>query len=791
MTAVESVRLSRRRLLLNGKPELVFAGEVHYFRLHRRDWADRLDRLTEAGCTAVASYMPWLVHERPDGAIDLRGDTSGYRDLVGFLDLAAERGLLVIARPGPFVMAELKNEGIPYRVYREHPEILPVGWDGRPGTTRTVDYLAPGFLTEVDRWYAEIMPVLAERQVGRGGPVAAVQLDNEIGMLSWVSNTPELTDQTLTDFAGWSTKRWGSDGVRTRYGFDPDDVPAWRDGVRSPAPGSLALHHDLSEYHRDRYDRYVTHLRDGAESHGVTAVPFLINIHGTGGGRGRTYPIGISQLYPSYRGKPRLTSGSDHYLGDLTVENVADLYVMNAFMSAVHDVDQPLTSLEFEAGLGDYGEDLSRFVPPEALALKTRLCVAQANRLVNYYLFAGGHNPPLEEAVADGNDRIAFTGERHGFTAPIGPEGVPNASYPVLRDTVTAARGAAHLLADMDEEYDDLALAFVPDHYLTEYCHPGDDARREVVAELEQFRGMGSRDVVARAMLLGGFSFPAVDVQADLDTNPATGRAIVLASASTLAASVQQRLADLVHSGGRLLMAGVLPTRDTDGSACTILADALEVSGGEIVIGNERVFPSVRAVGWTTAQAEVRVGVMQHLAPRGDAEVFARDVASGNPVAVEVRPGRGHALVLACDYICDLGFWTALLARLGVRPRHTHDSTSPGIVVTSTADDRGQRLLHLINVGPVDQAIVVHDGAGPLFDGARVHLPARAGRMLPLNVRTGDGVLAWSTCELAGVRDGTLLVRRTGVGDAVRFHGRDPHTWPDAPEAAGKVVVVA
>jgi len=113
-------------------------------------------------------------------------------------------------------------------------------------------------------------------------------------------------------------------------------------------------------------------------------------------------------------------------------------------MAAVHDQGQPLTSLEFEAGLGDYGEDLSRQVPPSALALKTRLCVAQGNRLVNYYLFAGGHNPPLANP---------------------------------------------------------LATATVPDHYLTEYCHPDDLVRRQVVADLERFRGMGSRDIVARALL--------------------------------------------------------------------------------------------------------------------------------------------------------------------------------------------------------------------------------------------------------------------------------------------------
>ena len=45
-------------------------------------------------------------------------------------------------------MAELKNEGLPYRLYTEHPEIVPIGWDGRPAPTRTVDYLAPAFLAE-------------------------------------------------------------------------------------------------------------------------------------------------------------------------------------------------------------------------------------------------------------------------------------------------------------------------------------------------------------------------------------------------------------------------------------------------------------------------------------------------------------------------------------------------------------------------------------------------------------------------------------------------------------------
>ena len=105
---------------------------------------------------------------------------------------------------------------------------------------------------------------------------------------------------------------------------------------------------------RDRFRRYVEALRGMAERRGVQDVPFLVNIHGTEGGSGEPFPIGISQLVDTYSGVPVL-SGSDHYMGDMTLSTTTDLYVINAFMEAVHGPDQPTTSLEFEAGSGDYG----------------------------------------------------------------------------------------------------------------------------------------------------------------------------------------------------------------------------------------------------------------------------------------------------------------------------------------------------------------------------------------------------------------------------------------------------
>ena len=117
-----------RRIVIDGAPVLILAGEIHYFRVPRQQWQQRIDLLKEIGCNAVASYIPWLWHEMPDGSIDVTGTSLPERDVAAFIDLCRDNGLLFIARPGPFIMAELKNEGIPYRVYREHPEIISTGW---------------------------------------------------------------------------------------------------------------------------------------------------------------------------------------------------------------------------------------------------------------------------------------------------------------------------------------------------------------------------------------------------------------------------------------------------------------------------------------------------------------------------------------------------------------------------------------------------------------------------------------------------------------------------------------
>ena len=779
------IQIQNRQLIIDGVPRVVMCGEIHYFRVPRAQWADRIATLKAAGAVAVASYIPWLFHELPDGSIDVTGESLPERDVAAFIDLCRDAGMWFVARPGPFIMAEQKNEGLPYRLYREHPEIIPTGWDDRATETSTVDYLAPAFLAESKRWFDAVLPVIAERLQPRGGNVIAVQLDNEIGMLAWVSNSPDLTEHLTADLLRWVREVHGDD-VGTRYPVDLDDADAWTRAVRSPGEAwAPALRVDLGTFMRNRFARYVHALRVFAEDAGIRDVPFIINIHGTEGGSGEPFPIGISQLVETYSGVPGMLSGSDHYVGDLTLNTATDLYVMNGFMAAVHDKDQPLTSVEFEAGTGDYGGGNDSLSEPSTADLKTRLCVAQGNRLINYYLFAGGINPPLDRPVGDGNDRISFTGERHGTAAPVGPGGERTLSYAPTAGVIAAINTHESWLARMDEEHDDLALGLVLDAYMTEYRYPDSAAMSAIVTDLAAHRGAGQRKALARSLLLGGYRFGALDLQVDR-TNQPLPRVIALATGRHLSRTVQERLVAHLDGGGGLILLGPLPELDLEGLPCRTLADALAVTGGEVIWGGPRYYPSVRTASWLPEIAETRVGWLQPLkAARGESLLV--DVATGLSCGLEIRRGTGRAVLLAAEIPSDPVMFAAIARHCGAEPGLSVEASVPGLFATTTATADGQRLVHLINVTGYNTSVHLGLNGRDLHSGQALVVPGHTGHMLPLGLRlpgTFNTTVLWASAEITSVTS-DLISFREGLGGPDGAPGTVVVLTSDAMVSAG------
>jgi beta-galactosidase len=141
----------------------VFSGALHYFRVHPDLWADRIRRLADLGLNTVDTYVPWNFHQPHEGVAP-RFD--GWRDLERFLGLVADEGLDAIVRPGPYICAEWSNGGLP-------------SWlTARGVVIRSSD---PGFTEPVAGWFAVLLPRIAALQARQGGPVVAVQVENEYG----------------------------------------------------------------------------------------------------------------------------------------------------------------------------------------------------------------------------------------------------------------------------------------------------------------------------------------------------------------------------------------------------------------------------------------------------------------------------------------------------------------------------------------------------------------------------------------------------------------------------------
>ena len=147
--------------LVQGRRTFIVAGDLHYSRVPRALWRDRLLRIKRAGYNTVQTYTFWNYHELKEGQYDFSGD----KDLDAYLQLIHSLGMYAIVRIGPYVNAEWEGGG------------WPVWLRFKPGVV-VRENNAP-FLAAMDRWMDHLLPIVAREQITHGGPVILVQLENE------------------------------------------------------------------------------------------------------------------------------------------------------------------------------------------------------------------------------------------------------------------------------------------------------------------------------------------------------------------------------------------------------------------------------------------------------------------------------------------------------------------------------------------------------------------------------------------------------------------------------------
>ena len=153
--------IKNEQFLLNGKPFVYRAGEMHPARIPKEYWRHRLQMLKAMGMNTVGIYLFWNQIEMEPGKFTWQGQT----DYAAFCRIAKEEGMWVILRPGPYACAEWDMGGHPWWLGKDAPKEV-----------RSVD---PKYFQPALRYLKEVCRVLAPFQITRGGSIILYQIENE------------------------------------------------------------------------------------------------------------------------------------------------------------------------------------------------------------------------------------------------------------------------------------------------------------------------------------------------------------------------------------------------------------------------------------------------------------------------------------------------------------------------------------------------------------------------------------------------------------------------------------
>ena len=541
MTNPMFLKMKNHAFWHNQTPYFFYGGEMHYFRLPPERWADQLARLGDLGLSTVSTYVPWLWHEPEPGQFDFSGKTHPQRNLLNFLSMAQDAGLSVFLRVGPYVMAELRQEGLPPWLFTRYPDILAQTPGGDIHPARMATYLNPTFLDLVDRWYARLASAVSPYFCTQGGPIILTQLDNEVGMLHWVTRLPDSRDDVVNAYRTFLTAN--------------DQQPSYW------AYGS---------FWREYRAQYLQHLYDQAHSLGFPG-PYVINVHGFRDfsiySRGVDYPVGLSQLAGA-KVVPTSLLGGDFYPGHVTYDNFHDIALAVAFTRSVNSPNCAAFSPEFQSG---------RFqdrphIEPSDLDLSARVSIAYGLNGLNWYMVSSGENP----------QDIGVFGPAHDWQAPLAMDGS-------LRPQAQAIAHLGKLLKDFGptlaqtEPVPDVTIGFYSPYYMTE--NPAPDTEKEKAAILDTIvreRETLHFDGIYRCLVAAGINLDALWLDdPDKKHNEALDTLkhpwLWVATTRFMDPNTQLRLASYAQAGGTLIIGPYVPDQDLFGQPCRILADTLDI----------------------------------------------------------------------------------------------------------------------------------------------------------------------------------------------------------------------
>ncbi|GAA3968235.1 glycoside hydrolase family 35 protein [Mucilaginibacter dorajii] len=326
--AKHTFALGDSTFLLDGKPLQIISGEMHYARVPREAWRQRMRMAKAMGLNTIGTYVFWNVHEPQKGHYDFTGNN----DIAAFVKTAQEEGLWVILRPSPYVCAEWEFGGYPYWLEKEKGLVV-----------RSKE---PKYLEAYKKYLTQVGKQLSPLLVNHGGNILMVQIENEYGSYGSDKDYLALNQKMFIDA--------GFDGQL--YTCDPE--PAIKDGH---LPGLLPAINGVDD---------------------VTKVKRLIGENHSGKG-----PYFIAEWYPAWFdwwGTKHHTVPAEKYLAPLDAVLGAGLSInmymfhggtTRGFMNGANYNDKDpyepqISSYDYDAPLDEAGNATDKYMKFRAVIAK-------------------------------------------------------------------------------------------------------------------------------------------------------------------------------------------------------------------------------------------------------------------------------------------------------------------------------------------------------------------------------------------------------------------------------------
>lgn len=579
-----SLSFDSKSFLLNGERFFMNSGEMHYFRIKKSKWKLHLEKFKEAGLNTVTTYIPWAWHEVTEGKFDFTGKTCPERDIEGFIKLCTKMGLYLSVKPGPYMLGEYVNQGLPEWLTNKYPEVVAKDAKGNAYPSYVLTYMHPVFLEKTFKWFSKIMPILEKNQSTRGGNVFFMQVCNEVGVNLWLFGEGDYSETSLSYYRQYLENHYGdiaklNDLYSTQYkSFDEiTDMPSGRKNTKE----DFLRYRDWHDFHRWYYMVYIDLIIEEITKSNID-IQLYHNVPGWVYGRATDFPLNITMYRDLVKKHPNLVFGVDHIPESVGFTNFHDDAACNDMLMSMQGRKNPIFVAELQAGSREhsvrtYSNELEVFY---------KSCLAHDIKGWNYYMFSQGINP-----IGKG----AF-GPTFYWETVIENDATENELYPIVKRLSAWVDGNKEALLS-SERKNDICVGWYKPYYQTEFVYPF--PKRETYMDFAEAginydpKGIMNRvyfDGIVKVLKMINRQYDINDLEVMPLEELQKYRQLWVVSLEYMDKDTQKKLAQYAENGGTLIISPTIPSKDLDLKTCNVLANALKVKKNGILEMKEPKF---------------------------------------------------------------------------------------------------------------------------------------------------------------------------------------------------------